>query len=76
LYACTNPDRARPYFSGEWVIDKYHEAVRAKHGKDAAELPWGLRVRDPGTMERITVQDVTNKLDDFMRSKSGNRVTN
>jgi heptosyltransferase I len=75
LYACTNPDRARPYFSGEWVIDKYHEAVRDKHGKDASELPWGLRVRDPGTMERITVQDVTSKLDEFMRSKSGNGIT-
>ncbi|MCI0504753.1 MAG: glycosyltransferase family 9 protein [Gammaproteobacteria bacterium] len=67
LYACTNPDRARPYFSGEWVIDKYHEAVRAKHGKEASELSWGLRVRDPGTMERITVEDVTRKLDEFMQ---------
>jgi heptosyltransferase I len=67
LYACTNPDRARPYFSGELVIDKYHDAVREKHGKDASELPWGIRVRDPGTMERITVEDVTKKLDEFMR---------
>lgn len=67
LYACTNPDRARPYFSEEWVIDKYHEAVRNKHGKDASQLPWGIRVRDPGTMEHITVDDVTHKLDEFMR---------
>lgn len=66
LYACTNPERARPYFSGEWVIDKYHDAVRDKHGKEASELPWGIRVRDPGTMERITVEDVTKKLDEFM----------
>jgi heptosyltransferase I len=67
LYACTNPDRARPYFSGEWVIDKYHEAVRNKHGKNASQLPWGIRVRDPGTMERITMKDVTNKLDEFIQ---------
>ncbi|WP_455223485.1 glycosyltransferase family 9 protein [Kaarinaea lacus] len=67
LYACTNPDRARPYLSEEWVIDKYHEAVRDKHGKDASQLPWGIRVRDPGTMERITVEDVIHKLDEFMR---------
>ncbi|WP_455197620.1 glycosyltransferase family 9 protein [Kaarinaea lacus] len=66
LYACTNPERARPYFSGEWVIDKYHDAVRDKHGKEASALPWGIRVRDPGTMERITVEDVTKKLDEFM----------
>ena len=67
LYACTNPDRARPYFSGEWVIDKYHDALRDKHGKHASQLPWGIRVRDPGTMERITVEDVTRKLDKFMQ---------
>ena len=67
LYACTNPDRARPYLSEELVIDKYHEAVREKFGKDASELPWGIRVRDAGTMERITVQDVTAKLDQFLQ---------
>jgi len=67
LYACTNPDRARPYFSQEWVIDKYHDAVREKHGKDVSQLPWGSRVRDPGTMQRITVKDVTDKLDEIMQ---------
>jgi heptosyltransferase I len=66
LYACTNPDRARPYLSSELVIDKYHEAVRDKYGKDAEQLPWGIRVRDAGTMERITAQDVNAKLDQFM----------
>ena len=71
LYAYTNPDRARPYFSQDWVIDKYHDAVREKHGKDVSQLPWGIRVRDPGTMDRITVKDVTDKLDEFM-----NRVKN
>jgi heptosyltransferase I len=69
LYACTNPDRARPYFCREWVIDKYHEAVQEKHGKDTSQLPWGIRIRDPGTMERITVKDVTDKLDEFMQKK-------
>jgi heptosyltransferase I len=66
LYACTNPDRARPYFSGDLVVDEYHKTVRDKYGKDAAQLPWGIRVRDAGTMERITVNDVTGKLDQFM----------
>ena len=66
LYACTNPGRARPYLSRELVVDKYHEAVREKYGKNANELPWGIRVRDAGTMERITVNDVTAKLDQFM----------
>lgn len=69
LYACTNPDRARPYLSADYTIDKYHEAVLAKHGKSADELMWGLRVRDPGTMERIQVEDVTRALDKLMASR-------
>jgi len=68
LYACTNPERARPYLSAELVIDRYHEALREKYGKDADQLPWGIRVRDAGTMERITVQDVTSKMDLFLAS--------
>jgi heptosyltransferase I len=66
LYACTNPDRARPYLSADLVVDRYHEAVREKHGRPAEELPWGLRVRDAGTMARISVRDVTERLDQFM----------
>lgn len=63
LYACTNPDRARPYLSADLVVSKYPEAVLAKYGKPVEDLPWGIRVRDPGTMERITPADVIEKLD-------------
>lgn len=63
LYATTNPDRARPYLSSDYVVDRYKEAVQAKHGKTPADLPWGVRVRDAGTMDRITVSDVTSVLD-------------
>lgn len=63
LFACTNPDRARPYLSAKYVVNKYTEAVIAKHGKHPDELNWGLRIRDQGTMDRILVQDVTEKLD-------------
>ena len=66
LYACTNPDRARPYFSGDYVVNKYSEAVQNKFGKPSEELPWGIRVRDAGTMDSITVGDVTGKLDEIM----------
>lgn len=63
LYATTNPDRARPYLNADLVVSKYAEAVRAKFGKPVAELPWGTRVRDPGTMERIQVSDVCAAVD-------------
>jgi heptosyltransferase I len=62
LYACTNPDRARPYFSANYVVNKYPQAVQTKYGKSPEALPWGIRVREPGTMNRITVEDVTAKL--------------
>ena len=66
LYACTNPDRARPYLSADYVVDRYSEAVEGKYGKTPEELPWGTRVKEPGTMERITVEDVADKLDRLM----------
>jgi len=66
LYACTNPDRARPYLSNAYTVNRYPEAVEAKYGKMPDELPWGIRVRDAGTMERIRVEDVTRMLDKLM----------
>jgi len=63
LYACTNPDRARPYLSAKYVVNRYPEAVRDKYAKEVDQLPWGIRVRDPGTMDRISVEDVLEKLD-------------
>jgi heptosyltransferase I len=68
LYACTNPDRARPYLSGDTVVNRYPEAVQAKYGKPVEELPWGIRVRDEGTMERISAEDVTSVLDNLLTS--------
>ena len=66
LYAATNPDRARPYLHPELVVNRYPEAVYAKYKKSVDEVPWGIRIRDPGTMERIRVEDVTAKLDQII----------
>jgi len=63
LYATTNPDRARPYLSGKFVINKYPEAVRNRFNKPVKEVPWGTRVRDKGTMELITTEEVCRQLD-------------
>lgn len=69
LYATTNPARARPYLSADYVVSRYEEAVRAKYGKSTDELPFGIRVRDPGTMERITVDEVTAMLDHVLADR-------
>ncbi len=66
LYATTNPSRARPYLSEKWVVSRYEDAIRAKFNKDVSQLPWGIRVRDPGTMDRITIAEVQTMLDKFI----------
>jgi heptosyltransferase I len=63
LYACTNPDRARPYLNPDLVVSRYPEAIMDKYGKTVDEVTWGTRVRDNGTMERITTDDVVAKLE-------------
>jgi len=63
LYAATNPDRARPYLSAAYVVNRYPEAVQGRYGKIPEALPWGIRVREPGTMDRIEVADVVGKLE-------------
>jgi heptosyltransferase I len=66
LYACTNPDRARPYLSGDYVVNRYPEAVQAKYGVSVDDVPWGSRVREPDTMARIKIDDVIVKLDKLL----------
>lgn len=66
LYACTNPDRARPYNSEKWLINRYPDAISRKYSKSIDDLPWGTRVRDEGTMALITIDDVKHMLDTFM----------
>lgn len=67
LYATTNPDRARPYLSADFTVNHYPQAVLDKYGKTVTEMPWGTRVRDSGTMDRITIEDVIGKLDKLMQ---------
>lgn len=66
LYACTNPGRARPYFSGQWCVDKYDEAARMVHGKPAEQLRWGTKIEKPGVMDLIKTDDVIDRLDALM----------
>jgi heptosyltransferase I len=63
LYACTNPDRARPYLSAEYVVNRYPEAIKQTYGKQPEQLPWGTRVRDNSAMELILPPDVCRQLD-------------
>ena len=67
LYAATNPQRAGPYYSRQWCVDKYDEAARKFLNKPAAQIPWTTKIERPGVMDLIPVSEVTAKLDAFMQ---------
>ena len=68
LYAATNPERAGPYYSRQWCVDKYDAAARAFLGKPAAQIPWTTKIERPGVMDLITVAEVIDKLDSLIRA--------
>ncbi len=63
LFAGTNPDRAAPYLSRPWAVNKYPQALLADCGKTVNQVKWGRRVRNASAMQLITVSDVTSMLD-------------
>lgn len=69
LYASTNPERAAPYLSRRWCVNRYPEAMRQFNRQDAATARWGTRVRDPRAMDMITVSDVSEKLNELMAAR-------
>ncbi|MCW8825014.1 MAG: glycosyltransferase family 9 protein [Gammaproteobacteria bacterium] len=62
LYACTNPDRARPYMSHETTVNRYPEAIKQKYETGVSSVKWGERVRDEFAMPLIKIKDVTSIL--------------
>ena len=68
LYAATNPQRAGPYYSRQWCVDKYDAAARKYLGKPAAQIPWTTKIERPGVMDLIEVRDATEKLDALIRA--------
>ena len=63
LYATTNPDRARPYLSADWTVNKYPDAIYTKFNKEVNQVAWGTRVRAEWAMELITIEDVKAMVD-------------
>ncbi len=70
LYVTSNPQRSGPYLGQQWVVDKYPEALQAELGKTVEEISWGQRVRSAKAMGRISVADVTDKLDEALGAKT------
>lgn len=70
LYATTNPDRARPYLSSEWTVNRYPDAIFKKYHKHIKDMTWGTRVRDKWAMNLIKVEDITDMIDKFTQKSS------
>ena len=69
LYAATNPQRAGPYYSRQWCVDKYDAAARKFLGKPAAQIPWTTKIERPGVMDLIEVAMPPHKLDALMLAR-------
>jgi heptosyltransferase I len=67
LYAATNLQRACPYLSPQWCIDRYAACAQKFLNQSASELRWGTKLEFPGVMDSIEVRDVTEKLDAFIQ---------
>lgn len=62
LYACTNPNRARPYLSEQWLVNRYPQALKNSFNLGVDEAPWGKRVKDKDAMKLITATDIIDKI--------------
>ena len=61
LYAVAPPEKTGPYFSQEWVVNRFPEAVRRILKRDPNKISWRKRVHSAQAMELITVDDVEQK---------------
>lgn len=70
LYAATNPQRAGPYNSLQYVVNQYPQALQKFNGLSLADAAWGTRVRNDECMSLITVDYVTEMVARVMLEKS------
>lgn len=62
LYAVHNPRRTGPYQDLDKVISVYDEAILAQYGKPWQALPWATKAKGQDLMQRITVEQVEQKV--------------
>ncbi len=62
LYATSNPDRSGPYLSRHLTVNAYPDAAKHFLGKRLADLRWGQRVRSPGAMALVHINDVIDRM--------------
>jgi heptosyltransferase I len=68
LYAATNPQRAAPYNSQQYVINKYPQALEKYYAISVDEAPWGKRIQNSECMSLITTDDVIERLETLLKN--------
>jgi len=66
LFSTSNPNFTGPYNSKNWVVNKYPQALEKYNNTTVQQAPWGQRVRNPKAVELITVNDISQKLEQLM----------
>lgn len=68
LYAHSNPRRTGPYNDLKRVVSVYDECIEEQTGKPWHLVPWGKRAKGSDLMERISVDQVCQEVDHFLRA--------
>ena len=63
LHACTWSIRGGPYNFLDLCVDKFPQAAREFRGMAPEQIRWGKKIEQPGVMELIGVDDVTERLE-------------
>ena len=66
LYAHSNPLRTGPYNNLDDVVSVYNECIEEQKGKSWRKLPWGTRAKGSHLMERISIEQVKEKISGYI----------
>lgn len=66
LYAHSNPLRTGPYNNLNDVASVYDECIKEQKGKSWQELPWGVRAKGDTLMQRISFEQVKEKVHPYI----------
>ncbi len=70
LHASTWSRRSGPYNSLQLCVDKFPKAAERFRGKSPQELRWGTRIEDDGVMDLVGVDEVIERLDMAVGTKT------
>ncbi|WP_417445766.1 glycosyltransferase family 9 protein [Kangiella sp.] len=68
LYAHSNPRRTGPYLYLDYVADAYTKNATQQLNCSVEELPWGYRLKGDNLMQQISVEQVTQLIEQALQN--------